>query len=165
MLKKILLATICLLWLSACWSIPTQTIQVDHVDFTIPNYRQKKTNTERWDTRTSQTGSLLIEQTNIPIGSNFWDFIQANINTLRQNMSTDIQDDIVQSNKNIACSGSVMTWSIISFTIQQAEDVLYLSQIFTIQGTDVTVVSIASLTDEVRDETTNTIVDNLQCKI
>lgn len=164
MFKKILLITVSLLWLSACGSVPTQTIQTDHADFVIPTYRQKSADTERLDTRTDQTWSLFVEYTSIPVWSSFTDFIQANINTLRQNMSTQIKDDVIQSNTSIGCSGTIMTWSTISFAIQHAEDVLYLSQIFTIQGTDINVISIASLTDEVRDETTNTIIDNLQCK-
>lgn len=151
--------------LSACGSIPTQTIQTTHLDFSIPSYWQQTADNERQDHSADKTGSLLIEYTTIPSDSSFEKFIQANSDTLRQNLGTQLQDDITKSTIQITCSGDMLTGGMLSFAVHQDEDVLYLSQIFTIHDTDITAISIASFTSDTRSETTNSITDSIACKI
>jgi hypothetical protein len=84
---------------------------------------------------------------------------------LKQNLGTQLQEDIISTPVNISCSGNTLTGEMISFAIHQDEDVLYLSQIFTIQDTDITAISIASFSSDIRSETANSINDTIVCKI
>ena len=165
MSNKLLIALACMIGLAGCGSIPTQTVQTTHLNFTIPSYRQTTDTEQRQDTRSGQTWSILIEYTNITNSSDFTDLIQANKDTLKQNLGTQLQDDIVSTAVYTNCSGSTLTGEMISFAIHQDEDVLYLSQIFTIQGTDITAISIASFSSDIRSETANSINDTMKCKL
>ncbi len=164
MRKQILIALICLIGLAGCGSVPTQTVQTTHLNFAIPSYRQKIDTAQRQDIRSGQTGSVLIEYTNITNSNDFVDLIQANKDTLKQNLGTQLQEDIISTPVNISCSGNTLTGEMISFAIHQNEDVLYLSQIFTIQDTDITAISIASFSSDIRSETANNINDTMTCK-
>ncbi len=163
MLKKTAIIWLCLLGLTACGSTPTQTVQTEHLNFAIPSYRQNINTSERQDTRADNTWSILIEYTTITNGADFQDFVQWNIDTLKQNLGLQIQEDIVYTNINMPCSGDSITGAMISFTIDQDKDVLYLSQIFTIHTTDITVISVASFAEDTRSETANIIGDTITC--
>lgn len=165
MRNQILIAFICLIGLAGCGSVPTQAVQTTHLNFAIPSYRQKIDTAQRQDIRSGQTGSVLIEYTNITNSNDFVDLIQANKDTLKQNLGTQLQEDIISTPVNISCSGNTLTGEMISFAVHQDEDVLYLSQIFTIQDTDITAISIASFSSDIRSETANSINDTIVCKI
>lgn len=162
--NKLLIAIVCLMWLTACGSIPTQTVQTTHLNFAIPSYRQTSETNQRQDTRWTQTGSLFVEYSNIDDDHDFENFVQANINTTRQNLGTQLEDDIITTTIDAQCSGSTLTGTMISFAVHQNEDVLYLSQIFTIYQKDITVISVASASNNIRSETANSISKSITCR-
>ncbi len=156
---------VCVTGLSACGSISTQDIQTNYIHFAIPLYRQKTSDNIRQDHRTSQTGSLFVEYDTIAAASSFTGFMQATIDTLRQNLGSKLQDNIIQSQIAISCSGNTLSGDMLSFSIHQDEDVLYLSQIFTIHNTNLTVISLASFANNIRSQTTKSITDTIACKL
>lgn len=164
--NKIFIVLVSLMGLTGCGSIPTTTIQTSHFNFTIPSYRQSTEKDQRQDVRSDTTGgSILIEYSNITKNNYFPDFVQANIDTLRQNLGTQLQDEITATQMSINCSGNTLTGEMISFAVLQNEDVLYLSQIFAIHNTDITAISIASPSSNIRSETANTINDTIECRL